>query len=300
MFNPKLAALIAFTVSLILSVAKAVLWLFSGSSTVLASLADSIQDCFLSATNFFALRYAMKEADEDHRFGHGKMEGIAALGQAAFILGSCFFIILDALRNFKHGISPEYPMLIITTMIGAIVLNGLLVLYQNIVIKKTNSLAIEADRAHYAGDIAIHMGVIMAVLLNHYLGWTWADAVIALLIAGWLIRLAYQVGHKAIDMLMDKELPTPERENIKTIIKRTRGVKDHHDLRTHRNGQITMMSFDIEVDTHISFIDAHNIAKRVEDRLHNAYPKSEIMIHVDPCGDITDSRHKRIKTHHVK
>ena len=74
----------------------------------------------------------------------------------------------------------------------------------------------------------------------------------------------------------------------------------YHDLRTHRNGPITMISFDIEVEPSLSFIDAHNIAKRAEDRLHKEYPDSEIMIHVDPSGDITDSRHKRIKKHHVK
>lgn len=300
MFNPKIAALIAFTMSLVLSIAKAVLWLFSGSSTVLASLSDSIQDCFLSATNFFALRYAMKEADEDHRYGHGKMEGIAALGQAAFILGSCVFIILDAIRNFKQGTSPEYPMMVLYVMIGAIILNALLVWYQNIVIRKTKSLAIEADRAHYAGDIAIHLGVIIAMVLNTYMGWRWADPVIAIMIAGWLVHLAYGVGCKAIDMLMDKELEDIERNEIKLIIKRTRGVISHHDLRTHRHGQVTMMSFDIEVDPALSFIDAHNIAKRVEDRLHKVYPEGEIMIHVDPCGNITDSRHKRIKKHHVK
>ena len=300
MFHPKFAAAIAFFMSLILSLAKAFIWLLSGSSTVLASLADSIQDCFLSATNFFAVRYAMKEADEDHRYGHGKMEGIAALGQAAFILGSCVFIILDAIRRFSTGDSIEHPQIIIGVIIAAIIMNAVLVLYQNIVINKSKSLAIEADRAHYVGDIGIHLGVIAATILDYYFGLTWIDPIIAIGIAIWLSVLAYQIGGKAIDMLMDKELPDVERDQIKLTIKRTHGVISHHDLRTHRHGQMTMMSFDIEVDPSLSFIAAHNIAKRVEDRLHKLYPKSEIMIHVDPCGDITDSRHKRIKKHHVK
>jgi len=300
MFHPKLAAAIAFFMSVILSLAKAFIWLLSGSSTVLASLADSIQDCFLSATNFFALRYAMKEADEDHRYGHGKMEGIAALGQAAFILGSCVFIVLDAIRRFSYDIPLQHPILTISVIIIAIIMNAALVIYQNCVIKQSNSLAIEADRAHYVGDIGIHVGVIGAVILDYYFGFKWADPIIAIAIAIWLMRLSWGIGHKAIDMLMDKELPNAERDNIKLIIKRTRGVISHHDLRTHRHGQMTMMSFDIEVDPSISFKDAHNIAKRVEDRLHTSYPEGEIMIHVDPCGDITDSRHKRIKKHHVQ
>jgi ferrous-iron efflux pump FieF len=300
MFHPKIAALVAFVISAILVIGKGIAWFLSGSSTMLASLSDSIQDCFLSATNFVALQYAMKEADEDHRYGHGKMEGIAALGQAAFILGSCIYIFLDALRRFSQGSSVEYPLFTIGIIIGAIILNAGLVIYQNNVVRLSQSLAIEADRAHYVGDIGIHLGVIAAIVMDYYLGIEWADPVIAILIALWLARLAWNIGSKAINMLMDKELPDSERDEIKKTIKRTQGVLSHHDLRTHRHGQMTMMSFDIEVDPSISFIAAHNIAKRVEDRLHKLYPKSEIMIHVDPCGDITDSRHKRIKKHHVK
>ena len=300
MFNPKTAALVAFAMSLILVLGKGVVWFFSGSSTVLASLADSIQDCFLSATNFVAVRYAMQPADEDHRYGHGKMEGIAALGQAAFILGSCVYIFLDAIRRFSQGASVEYPTLTIIVIVGAIIMNAILVVYQNIVIKKSNSLAIEADKAHYSGDIGIHVGVIIAIIADAFLGWRWVDPVIAILIALWLGRLSWVIGGKAINMLMDRELEDTERDQIKDIIFKTKGVMNLHDLRTHRHGQMTMMSFDIEVDPSLSVIDAHNIAKRVEDRLHKTYPDSEIMIHVDPCGDITDSRHKKIKKHHVK
>jgi len=295
-----MAALMAFLISSVLAVIKAVLWILSGSSTVLASLTDSVQDCILSATNFFAVRYAMKEADHHHRYGHGKMEGIVALGQAAFMIGACLFIILESLRNFKMGQAPDYPYHIIAVMGGAILVNFGLVLYQNAVVKRSGSLAIEADKAHYTSDIAIHGGVILAVIIGHMTGWHWVDPVLAVCIAIWMVYLACQIGTKAIDMLMDKELPKAEREAMKTIIQRTRGVMAHHDLRAHRHGQMIMISFDIEVEPSLSFIDAHNIAKRVEDRLHKAYPQSEIMIHVDPCGDITDSRHKKIKKHHVQ
>lgn len=300
MLQPKFAALIAFAVSVILVIVKGLAWFFSGSSTVLASFTDSIQDSILSATNFLAIRYAMQPADDHHRYGHGKMEGIAALGQAAFILGSCIYIFLDSIRNFSNAETVEYPFMTIGVIVFAIVLNGGLVTYQKLVIKKSKSLAIEADSAHYAGDIGIHMGVIIAILAEVYLGWTWADPAIAIVITLWLAKLALGIGKKAIDMLMDRELPEDEREIIKTIIQRTRGVMHYHDLRTHRNGPITMISFDIEVEPSLSFIDAHNIAKRAGDHLHKEYPDSEIMIHVDPSGDITDSRHKRIKKHHVK
>ena len=300
MTNPQFAALFAFFMSLILSVAKGILWIFSGSSTVLASLADSIQDCFLSATNFMALRYAMRPADDDHRFGHGKMEGIAALAQAAFILGSCVFIVLDAVRRFTGGSSVEYPIMVVYVIVAAIMMNAALVIYQNHVVKTTKSLAIEADRAHYSGDIGIHIGVLIAVGADYFYGIKWVDPLVAVFISLWLARLAFIIGCKAIDMLMDKELPECERVEIRQIIKRTRGVVDFHDLRTNRSGMVVMMSFDIEVEESLSFLDAHNIARRVEDRLHKLYPRSEIMIHVDPCGDITDSRHRQIKGHHVR
>lgn len=295
-----MAALIAFAVSLFLSITKGVVWVFSGSNTLLASLSDSIQDCFLSASNFLAIRYADRPADNDHRYGHGKMEGIAALAQAAFIMGACVFIILDSIRQFTDGGGVTNPIWVVGVTSMAIILNLGLVLYQNKVLKISGSLAIEADRAHYAGDIGIHISVIVAVIMDYYLGWLWVDPVLGIFIALWLGRLAIGIGKKAVDMLMDKELPSTEREQIKTIINRTRGVKNFHDLRTHKSGRMTLMSFDIEIDPSLSFKDAHNIAKRVEDRLHAAYPESEIMIHMDPCGDIVDSRHKRINHYHVK
>ena len=147
MLQPKFAALIAFAISVILVIVKGLAWFFSGSSTVLASFTDSIQDSILSATNFLAIRYAMQPADDHHRYGHGKMEGIAALGQAAFILGSCIYIFLDSIRNFSNAETVEYPFMTIGVIVFAIVLNGGLVTYQKLVIKTSKSLAIEADSA---------------------------------------------------------------------------------------------------------------------------------------------------------
>lgn len=300
MTNPQMAALVAFFVSLGLSLAKGVIWILSGSSTVLASLADSIQDTIISATNFMAVRYAMQPADEDHRYGHGKMEGIAALGQAAFILGSCVFIVLDSIRHFTSQGTIAYPILTITVICGAIIVNAALVFYQSHVVKSSGSLAIEADQAHYSGDIGIHLGVIIGVVAGHYFNLWWVDPIIAIAIALWLARLAYGIGKKAVDMLMDKELPEEDREKIKKIIRKTKNVLGFHDLRTHKSGQVVMISFDIEADPSLSLRVAHDITKKVQENLEKAYPKAEIMIHIDPCGDIADSRHKKIKKHHVK
>lgn len=300
MFHPRTAALVAFFVSVGLCLAKGVAWILSGSSSVLASLADSIQDAIISATNFMAIRYAMRPADDDHRYGHGKMEGIAALGQAAFIFGSCVFIILDSIRNFTVKGAPEYPYLTIGVIIGAVIANAVLVWYQARVIKKTGSLAIEADQAHYTGDIYIHIGVIISVLGGLYLQLWWLDSVIAIAVALCLVFFAVRIGKKAVDMLMDKELPTRDRARIRRIIRKTEGMISYHDLRTRRSGQVVMISFDIEVDPTLSLRAAHDITKDVQDRLEAAYPNVEVMIHVDPRGDIADTRHKRIERHHVR
>lgn len=300
MFHPRIAALVAFFVSVGLCLAKGVAWILSGSSTVLASMADSIQDAIISATNFMAIRYAMRPADDDHRYGHGKMEGIAALGQAAFIVGSCVFIILDSIRNFTVKGAPEYPFVTIGVIIGAIIANAALVIYQSRVIKKSGSLAIEADQAHYTGDIYIHLGVIISVIGGVYWQLWWLDSVIAVAVALWLMFLAARIGKKAVDMLMDKELPTKDRARIRRIIRKTEGMMSYHDLRTRRSGALIMISFDIEVDPTLSLRAAHDITKDVQDRLESAYPNVEVMIHVDPHGDITDTRHKRIQRHHVR
>ena len=293
------AALAAVALSVALVGAKSWAWMLGGSAALLASLVDSVIDALISFTNFLAIRYAHRPADHDHRFGHGKAEGIAALAQSAFIAGSCVFVLLEAVRLLgqpKAVVAVDFG---IWVLVAASLATIALTRYQDYAARQSRSLAVEADAAHYTGDVAVNLGVVGSLLAGKYLGWLWLDPVVALLVACWLLYSAQHIGTKAVNMLLDRELEDDTRNGIFTIIRETEGVEGLHDLRTRRSGNRVMMSFDIEVDPDLSLMAAHDISQNVEKRLLEKFPHAEVMIHMDPRGgDITDSRHKHLKDFH--
>ncbi|MCB1537759.1 MAG: cation diffusion facilitator family transporter [Rhodospirillales bacterium] len=295
------AAIAAVAVSVLLVVAKAGAWLVGGSAALLASLVDSMIDALMSFTNMLALRYAHRPADTDHRYGHGKIEGVAALTQAAFILGACAFVILEAIRMFDQPRAVGAIDLGVAVLVAGTLLTVALTRYQAYAVKKSHSLAVEADAAHYTGDIVANLGVIASLLAGRWLGWLWLDPLVALVVAGWLLYTARDIGLRAIDMLLDRELADDTRTRMFDVIRATPGVEGLHDLRTRRSGARIMVAVDIEVDPGLSMLAAHEIAHAVENNLLASWPDAEVMIHVDPKGgDITDSRHRKLEGFHAR
>lgn len=296
---PIMAGAAAVIVSITLVVIKSWSWFETGSSAVLSSVVDSFIDILISATNLGAIWYASRPADDDHRHGHGKAEGVAALFQSAFIFGSAAFVLLQAVRFMTAGEKVTQHETAVAVMIVATVLNLGLVLFQTIVRRKTGSLAVEADQAHYSGDILIHMGVIGSLAADKYGGVTWADPVFAILVCIWLVFNARMIGVKAMGMLLDKELEPATRDRIIQIIRTHDGVMGAHDLRTRRSGRQMKMAIDIEVQPDLPLKIAHDIAMALEARLLAEFPGSEIMIHIDPFGEPEDSRHKHLHDMHI-
>lgn len=291
---PLLAGGMAVGVSVILVIIKSWAYFESGSASVLAAVIDSMIDILISATNFGAIWYASKPADLDHRHGHGKAEGVAALFQSAFIFGSSLFVFLQAVRFFTSGQTIDEHNNTIIIMVTAIILNFALVLFQTFVKRKSGSLAVEADQAHYTGDILIHVGVIASVWADQALGLDYIDPLVAILVCAWLIFNARSIAVKALDMLLDRELDDKERERIIDIIKGQEDILGAHDLRTRRSGRQIKMALDIEVEATLSLKKAHDIAIALEYKILKEFPGSEIMIHIDPFGEPEDVRHQEL------
>ena len=174
-----LAGLASTTTAGILIIAKLAAWLLTGSSSLLASLTDSLMDISASLINLFAIRYALAPADDDHSFGHGKAESLASLAQAAFITGSALVLVMN---GFSRFIAPE-PMrnvdLGLWVTVGSLLLTLVLVLLQSYVVRRTDSQAIKADRLHYQSDLLFNAGVLLALGLSAW-GWLWADGLFAM------------------------------------------------------------------------------------------------------------------------
>ena len=278
------ATYFSVAVALILVLSKLVAYVLTDSVSLLSSLLDSALDTVVSLITLFSVRKAMVPADEDHRYGHGKIEPLAAIGQAFFIGASSIFLVIEAINRFVHPQAVTAPTIGVIVMVVSIILTLALVLYQMHVTRKTSSMAVEADSLHYKGDFFMNVGVILALILSHHTGLTWFDPAFAMTVAVILAYSAFKIGREAANVLMDRELPEHERRAIENIVLAHPRVKGMHDLRTRSSGVQSFIEFHLEIDGIMPLKAAHDITEEIEVLLYRAFPTAEVLIHQEPAG----------------
>ncbi len=272
-------------VATILVVAKLWAYALSHSVAMLATFADSALDLAASLTTYYAVRYAAAPADREHRFGHGKAESFASLFQALLVAISAALVARESVARLLNPHPVEHGTLAMGVMVLSIVLTVTLVQWQGRAIAQSGSVAVTGDRAHYLSDLGANISVIAGLLLTLYIGWGWADAVVGLGIAAWLVWTAWGVARGALDQMLDHELPDDERRKIKKLALEVPGVLSVHELRTRAAGLFVHMQFHVDLDPKISLSAAHKIVVEVERRLLEAFPAADILIHPDPKGE---------------
>lgn len=279
-----LATRAAVAVAGLLIVAKLAAWFLTDSVAILSSLMDSVLDVGASLVNMYAVAHALVPADREHRFGHGKAEALAGLAQSAFISGSALFLVAEAVQRLIEPRAIVRDEIGIAVMVLSLVLTLGLVLFQRQVIKRTKSIAIAADSMHYRGDILANLGVILALILAGRFGWIYADPIIALLVAGYILFGAWGIIKGSLDQLMDRELPEEQRSRIRQIALDHELVEDVHDLRTRSSGMQSFIQLHMELDGDLTLMQSHEIADQVEGAIRQAFPGAEVIIHQDPAG----------------
>jgi ferrous-iron efflux pump FieF len=280
----KLAAIASVSVAAGLICAKAVAYFATGSVSLLSTLVDSLLDLAASMINLIAIRQAAQPADREHRFGHGKAEPLAGLGQSAFIAGSAVFLLVQAGERLVQRQPISNETIGIAVMLLSIVLTLGLVLFQRSVIRRTGSIAIGADALHYKSDLLVNLGVIGALLLSTQFGWRLADPLFAIGVAIYILFSAWRIFSGSLNLLMDRELPEADRAKIRTIASAHPSVISIHDLRTRSSGTQAFIQFHLELDGNLTLIDAHTIADEVMREIERAFPHAEVLIHEDPHG----------------
>lgn len=271
-------------VALVLIVAKLGAAILTESVSLLSTLLDSMLDFVASLIALIAVRQALVPADREHRFGHGKAEAIAALGQSAFIAGSAIFLIFEVIDRFTNPQPIQHSFVAVGVLVFSIAVTFSLVVFQRHVVRRTSSLAVESDSKHYFGDLLVNVAVIVAILLTAQLGWLYADPVIATGVAAYILWMAVGIAKGALDMLMDRELPDSDRERIKALALADPEIRDAHDLKTRMAGRQCFIQLHLEMDGTLSLKKAHAISAAAERRIREAYPDAEIIVHQDPAG----------------
>ena len=253
---------------------------------MLASVADSGLDLLAASVTLYGVWLAARPADEDHRFGHGKAEALAALFQVALITLSAAAVLWQAVtRLHTPSVNERAEVGVGVSLIAIVVTLGLLA-YQRSVIRRTGSVAIRADNVHYQTDVLLNVAVIAALALDQWVGVDGADALFGIAIALWLAWGAFGASSQAIDQLMDKEWPDDTRERFLGVAALHPAVRGIHDFRTRRAGAHDFAQFHMCVARDMTVADAHDVMDEVEDRIAMAFPGVEVLIHLDPEGHV--------------
>ena len=256
----------------------------TSSMAMLGSLADSGLDLLASLVVLMGVRVAAQPADSDHRFGHGKAEALASLVQVILITLSALFIGYRSVIRLIAGERTQAAELGIGVSLVAIAFTIALITYQRYVVKRTGSVAISTDRLHYASDLMLNSSVIVALVLEQFVGWTGADAVFGLLIAVWLLWGAWTSSSHALDQLMDREWPEELRQRFLDAAMEYPELAGIHDLRTRTSGTHHFAQFHVWVPGEWTIKEAHERLDRAEEALQKRFPATEILMHVDPEG----------------
>lgn len=278
----RLATYASVTVACLLILLKTFGWWVTHSVSLQASLIDSLLDGIASIINMIAVYHALKPADAEHRFGHGKAESLAALGQAIFIGASSLWLLHEAQNRFVNHEPIESTHIGLIVMAIALVVTLILVAYQQYVVKKTKSGAIAADMLHYKSDILINVAVVISLLCADYFHTELIDPIFGLLIGLYILWTAWQITRQAFNVLMDRELDDEERTNILSIIHNHPEVLDVKDLRTRTSGLHQFFQLRLIMKPNLSLQDADLVADEVETEVIKAYPNSQVMIRIVP------------------
>jgi len=287
MFSTKTGAtklLIAVVVGLI--ILKVVVSWLTGSISILAQAADSFLDLFAGIITFSAIRIAVKPADAEHPYGHGKVEDIAGAAQGIFILIAGGLIIYSSIGRIIEGSSIELAGAGIVVMAISIVVSIFLSRHLLRVSRTTGSVALEANARNIATDVYSASAVLVGLVIVRFSNLSIIDPIIAIGVAIYILKVALDTIRKPVSELLDTRLPPSQQAIIEACLrKRSHEVVGFHALRTRRSGSQSYVDLHLVMDKDINLEQAHQICDQIETTIRNGLPEASVTIHIEPCSD---------------
>ncbi len=282
----RLATRASMAVACTLIVIKAIAWWLSGSVSMLAGLTDSLLDGVTSFLNLLAVHYALRPADNDHRYGHGKAESLSGMAQELFIAVSAVLIAIQAYERLKNPEPIGAPWIGIAVIVLSLILTAGLLLLQHKVVRETGSTAVRADSLHYRSDLLLNGSILLALVLAGF-GWPQVDAWFGLGISVYILWNAIQIGRKSFAVLMDEELSPDISQHMLELACGVPGVLGAHDLRTRISGNRWFVQLHLELPGELTLSVAHGLSDQAADAIQTAYPQAEVLVHAEPREEVT-------------
>lgn len=266
----------------LLVIGKLSIGILTGTVSLISEAIHSGVDLLAAAIACLAVRKSCLPPDQDHDYGHGKVENVSAAFESLLIIVAALSILYEAVGKFFHPQVPESLNLAIVIMLASSLINAIVSARLYYVGEKTGSEALKADGMHLRADVWTSAAVMAGIFLMKVTGWAILDPLIACLVALGILRVGYKMCRRSYDDLTDASLSDDEESKIGHIIMETPGVKGYHHLRTRISGSETIMDFHLELDRTLPLSQAHAISDKVESALQKKYGPCDPMIHLDP------------------
>jgi len=264
---------------------KVVVAVITGSLSILAQAVDSFLDLFAVTVTISALSIASKPADEEHPFGHGKVENIAAIAQAMLIFTAGGFIIYSAVQRIITGATVELTEAGIGVMLISIIVSIFLSRHLLKVSRVVDSIALRANAHNIAADVYSAAAVLAGLVVIRFTGLSILDPIIALLVALFIFKVAYDVLRGSFGGLVDVKLPEAEESVIKSCIMEHDGeLAGFHKLRSRKAGSQRYVDLHLVMPKHISLEEAHQLCDHIEQDIEIRLRYTSVTIHVEPCN----------------
>jgi len=280
------AIILSVGVALLLTIVKFSAGLMTHSMAIMASALDSTLDMMMSALNFFAFRVASKPPDDEHAYGHGKVESLASLFQSLFIGASGSFVIIEAVKRLIRGSYVSDIGLGIGVIAFCGVVTFLLSWRLNVLSKRNQSLILRTEKAHYSMDFVSYVGVIAALALVGWTGNATWDLIVSMLVAAYIFKEAIHILMRSVSELLDRGLSNTELKAVKMLILRHHpSIVGVHNLRSRVVGNLVFLDFHIEIRGEADFKKAHEMTESLIDKIKVHHPSADVTVHFDPEGE---------------
>jgi len=277
----KKVAFISVIAAVFLTGFKLIVGLLTGSLGILSEALHSALDLVAAVITYFSVKISDKPADEEHNYGHGKIENLSALIETFLLLITCVWIIYEAVdRIVNKNTHIEVTIWSYIVVVSSIIIDINRSRMLSKAAKKHNSQALEADALHFSTDIWSSV-VVLFGLIGAQLGLHLADSVAAIAVALIVLFVSYRLGRRAIDVLLDSA-PKGSRNIVNQVLEKYPEVKKFHEIKIRTSGADTFIKFNIHVDPLISLKETHELCDKIEQDIKVQIPRSEVFIHAEP------------------
>jgi len=277
----RLAALASTGASLFLSLAKLIVGLITGSLSLVSEGAHNAVDIAMSATTYFAVREADKPADEEHPFGHAKIEAVAALAQTGFLFALAVAVVYAAIRRLSAGAVEFDPSPAAFGVIGvSLVVDSVRWRMLTRIARQTRSDAIAADALHYASDLVSSVCVFLGLVASRF-GFLYGDAIAALAVSGFIAVTGFELGRRTLDSLIDAA-PKDMTSEVRAFVKNAEGVAGVESLRLRAAGPQVVGELAILVSRTLPLERVAEIKAALVAGLAKRWPELDLTIAANP------------------